>query len=102
MAESDETANPPRSYHDNTSNIVIIVVTTVLVTSVVLLLIITGFMMMIVSKYRSSKHEVSAEEDVPNDSPSGMPVPLYESVFPMEFQEQGFELKENTAYGSLV
>ena len=58
---------------------------------------------MIVPKYQSSKQaRVSAEEDVPNDtSPSSMPVPLYESVFPMEFQEQSLELKENAAYGSL-
>ena len=80
--------------------IIAIIVTTVLVTSVILLPIITGFMMT-VCKYRSSKQEVSAEEDVPYDSPSNIPVPLYESVFPMEFQEQGLELKENTAYGSL-
>ena len=102
MAESDKTANPLRPHYDNTSNVVIIVVTTVLVTSFVLLSIICGVAgFMIVSKFRSSKHEVAAEEDVPNDSPSNMPVPFYESVFPMEFQEQSLELKENTAYGSL-
>ena len=91
------------SANDNTSNIATIVVTTILVTSFVLLSItcgITGFMM-IASKFRSSKHEVAAREDVPSDGPSNIPVQLYESVFPVEFEEQDLELKENTAYGSL-
>jgi hypothetical protein len=103
LAESDKTANPLRPRYDKTSklNVVTVVVPTVLVTSFVLLLCGVAGVMMIASKFRSSKREVSAREDVASDSPSDTPVQLYESVFPMEFQEQGIDLKENTAYGPL-
>ena len=102
MAESD---NPLRPHNDDTSSNVIIVVTTISVPSFVVLSIVcgvTGFMV-IASKLRSSKHETTADE-VPRPSWTNttvVPAPLYESVFPMEFQEQDLQLKENAAYGTL-
>ena len=99
--------DPLRTHHDHnkSSNVIVLTVTAISVPSFVLLSVIVCGVMLIASKLRLSKHETSAEEFEGPASPSNTPVipaPVYyESVFPMEFQEQDLELKENVAYGPL-
>ena len=104
MTESDKT-DPSRIHHDHNKsfNAIVLTVTTISVPSLVLLSIVVCGVMLIASKLRPSKCETSAEEGPasPSNTPV-IPAPVYyESVIPMEFQEQDLELKENMAYGPL-
>ena len=61
-------------------------------------------MITILYKSRSSKHESTADEGhypSRSDTPVAPAPIIYELIFPMEFQEQNLELKENIAYGPL-
>ena len=87
------------------STTIIAVVTSISIASFAILLAVCGTLMIITAifKARTSKHESAVDEvHHPSDTPvAPVPIIYYESIFPMEFQEQNLELKENIAYGPL-
>ena len=103
VAESNFTSLVPLGpSYDSTTMSSIIIAVPISVTSFALLsviIIILCGVVVIILKSRPSKSETSTDEVLHPSDMQVFPPPIYESVFPMEFQEQELELKENEAYG---
>ena len=50
---------------------------------------------------KDSRSALSNPEPLPPNPSDVRVTPVYESVFPMEFQEENMELNDNIAYGPL-
>ena len=94
----------PTSSHDNTASFTIVISSSV-AASTALILLSCGLAVIIcilrrLFQSKSTKHASSVDAVAPDTQV--IPAPVYESIFPMEFQEQNLELKENVAYGPIL
>ena len=95
--------SPSRNTTTTSQSAWVIITITVTVTSVsifALLSVVCGFILI---KLCQSKSSVSLESfpDPHGHLPDAQVIPVYETVFPMEFQEENVELKDNIAYGTI-
>ena len=103
FAES-ENSDPLRPSSNTTasgSTIATITVATS-VSSFALFSIVCGLMLIKLCQSKSAKSFVSSETfPEPHPCPDAQVIPVYETVFPMEFQEENMELNDNIAYGTI-
>ena len=82
------------------------IITVTVVTSVsifALFSIVCGLMLIKLCQLKSAKSSVSLSETLPEPCPlpDAQMISVYETVFPMEFQEENMELNDNIAYGTV-
>ena len=78
--------------------IITITVTVTFVSTFALLSIVCGLML---TKLCQSRSSVSSESFPDPHLSDTQVIPVYETVFPMEFQEENMELNDNIAYGTI-
>ena len=67
--------------------------------TITLLLIVCG--LILTKLFRSKSVKDSTSSNANPRPPDVQVIPMYESVFPMEFQEEDLKLNDNIAYGPL-
>ena len=67
----------------------------------VLLLMVCGLIILICFKSFQSKSTKDCKSFDPHPPADAPVIPVYESVYPMEFQEESLKLNDNIAYGPL-
>ena len=102
FAEPDP-LSPSRNTTTTSQSAWMIITITVTVTSVSTFALLSVVCGLVLIKLCQSKSSVSSESfpDPHGHLPDAQVIPVYEAVFPMEFQEENVQLNDNIAYGTV-